>query len=152
MRTLKASALVVMGLMTLALIAGCSKSSNQQMKDAKADVSTARQSMKDAAVDVQAAAREEWLKFKNECETRIAANDKIVAEYKAKMADASDKRREQYDKRIDALEAKNKELRTKLYEYQDGGKTEWEKFHSEFSRDMDELGTAFKDFTVDNTK
>ena len=37
-------------------------------------------------------------------------------------------------------------------EYNQEGKENWEKFKTEFSHDMDELGKAFKDLTVKNTK
>lgn len=152
MRTMKVYALVVIGLISLILFLGCSRSSSQKVEDAKANLSAARQDVKDAVADSQAAAREEWLTFKSGAEAKIAANDKIVAEYKAKMAAANDRRQERSDKKIDMLEAKNRELRAKLYEYQEGGKSTWEQFQSEFSHDMDELGTALKDFSVDNTK
>ena len=37
-------------------------------------------------------------------------------------------------------------------EYKAEGKEQWEEFKAEFSRDMDELGKAFKDLTVKNEK
>jgi hypothetical protein len=143
---------VVIGFVSLVLLMSCSRSSNQKVADAKANVIAAKQDLKDAVADAQAAAKEEWLNFKNEAEAKIEANDKIVAEYKTKMTTTNGKLRAQYDKKIDALEKKNKVLKVKLDEYQDSGKNAWEQFKSEFTHDMDELGTALKDFTVDNKK
>jgi hypothetical protein len=38
----------------------------------------------------------------------------------------------------------------KLADYQDDGQSEWISFKNEFNHDMDELGKAFKDLTVQN--
>jgi len=152
MSMMKPSTVVVMGFVSLALLMGCSRSSDQKVEDAKAHAVAAKQDVKDAVADAQAAAREEWLNFKSAAEAKIEANNKIIAEYKAKMTTANGKLQAQYDKKIDALEEKNKELKAKLDAYQDSGKDAWEQFKSEFSHDMDALGTALKDFTVDNKK
>ena len=37
-------------------------------------------------------------------------------------------------------------------DYKVEGKDKWEKFKTEFSHDMDELGKGFKDLTVKNIK
>jgi hypothetical protein len=125
--------------------------------DAKANVVDAQKQANDAVALAhdeaqQAAARAEWLLFKNEAEARIITNDGIIAEYKARMTGANGQVRAMYDKKIDALELKSKELKAKLNNYHENGKNGWEQFKSEFSRDMNELGSALKDFTVDNKK
>jgi len=38
-----------------------------------------------------------------------------------------------------------------MRDYKGEGKEKWEAFKTEFNRDMDELGKAFKDLTVNNT-
>jgi hypothetical protein len=43
-------------------------------------------------------------------------------------------------------------LKMKLEDYQLNGKEGWEKFKAEFNHDMDELGSALKNLTEDNTK
>jgi hypothetical protein len=152
MSTLKLSTVAVMGLVSLALFMGCSRSSDQKVADAKEHAAAAKQDVKDAVADAQAAAREEWLKFKSEVEAKLAANEKAIADYKAKMTTANGKLQAQYDEEIDALEERNRELKAKLAAYQDSGKDKWEQFKREFSHDLDELGMALKDFTVDNKK
>jgi len=37
-------------------------------------------------------------------------------------------------------------------DYKQDGKENWEKFKAEFNHDMDELGKAFKDLTINNIK
>jgi len=50
------------------------------------------------------------------------------------------------------LENRNSELKIKLADYKEDETKQWQTFKSEFKRDMDELGKAFADFTVSNTK
>lgn len=43
-------------------------------------------------------------------------------------------------------------MKKKMDDYNMDGKENWEKFKTEFNHDMDELGQAFKDLTVNNVK
>ena len=54
-------------------------------------------------------------------------------------------------KRIEQLEQKNADLRSKLYGYEKEH-SDWEAFKREFNHDMDGVGEAFKDLGKDNTK
>ena len=56
-----------------------------------------------------------------------------------------------YEQRIDTLEKKNRDLKARVDAY-DKSQSDWESFKREFNHDMDELGQAFKDLTVDNKK
>ncbi|MBA3707137.1 MAG: hypothetical protein H0W84_14905 [Bacteroidetes bacterium] len=61
--------------------------------------------------------------------------------------------RTKYDKRINELEQKNKDLKKRMADYNEqDGKSNWQLFKTEFTHDMDELGNALKDLTVRNTK
>ena len=50
------------------------------------------------------------------------------------------------------METKNEELRVKIETYKADGNENWEKFKTEFNRDMSELGEAIKNLTVKNVK
>ena len=56
-----------------------------------------------------------------------------------------------YAKRIETLEQKNRDLRTRMDAYEKS-ESDWEVFKREFNHYMDELGQALTDFTVDNKK
>ena len=58
----------------------------------------------------------------------------------------------QYEKNIEALEQKNKNLKEKMKTYKKGVNSDWQSFQREFNHDMDELGNALKDLTVNNKK
>ncbi|MBK6911339.1 MAG: hypothetical protein IPH10_10505 [bacterium] len=138
---------------SIATIVGCSQTSEQKLADAKAEVVDLKKDVKVAVAEQTEAAKQvEWLSFKSNAEVKIMANDKAIADYKARMSGANGKRRAEYDKKIDALELKNKELKARLVNYPETGKSSWEQFKNEFSHDMDELGSALKDFAVNNEK
>ncbi len=48
------------------------------------------------------------------------------------------------------LENKNSDLKKKLSDFKDDDKDKWISFKEEFNHDMDELGLAFKNLTVEN--
>ncbi|RPI72643.1 MAG: peptidase M23 [Ignavibacteriales bacterium] len=136
-----------------AMFTGCKslaekkESAQDKVQDAKEDL---RDVQKDANIEAQKiATAEEWQLFKSESEEKISDNEKRIAELKVKMKKPGKVLDAQYEKRIDALEQKNRELRTKLENYEKS-QSDWETFKREFNHDMDEIGQAFKDLTVDN--
>jgi outer membrane PBP1 activator LpoA protein len=103
-----------------------------------------------------AKANEEYMieveKYKQESADKLAANEKSIAEFKARIATEKKSAKKEYAMKIAALEQKNSDLKKKMDEYKENGKENWEMFKTEFNRDMDEIGNAFKDLTVKNVK
>lgn len=90
--------------------------------------------------------------YKSETAVKIATNDKAIADFNARIEKEKKEARGDYKKRIEKLEQKNSDLKKKLADYKEEGKEKWQIFKTEFSHDMDELGDAFRDFTVKNVK
>lgn len=84
--------------------------------------------------------------YRKETADKIAANDKSIAEFKARIADEKIDAQIAYQKKIIALEQKNSDLKKRIDGYKAESKEQWELFKAEFSKDMDELGTAFVNF------
>ena len=140
-------ALAAFALMAGAMSTSCN-SSSQKVDDAQNSVKEARQ-------DLDAANKEylaEIENFRVEMAARIDANDKRIAELKANLVHEKKEARADYKKRIDALEQKNRDLKKEMDEYKATGRENWEIFKTEFNHDMDQLGQAFKDIGVRNTK
>ncbi|AEE53500.1 hypothetical protein [Haliscomenobacter hydrossis] len=112
----------------------------QDLKDAKQEEITAEQRAADA---------EEWTLFQTDTEVKIKANETRIAELRAKKRTSGTKMDVTYSQRIDTLEQRNVAMRTWLNDYDKSG-TDWAIFKREFNRDMDELGQALKNLTVDN--
>jgi len=95
------------------------------------------------------ASADEWKTFKLESELKINNNEISIKELTVKMNKPGTILDPLYAKKIANLEQKNKDLKIKLETYETN-QSDWEKFKREFNHDMDELGKAFKDLTVDN--
>ena len=116
------------------------KSAQQKELDAQQNLSQARQDLS----ATQASNANEWQTFRSESLIKIKENDKRIAELKIKMNQPGNTFDGMYRTRIEKLEAKNKELKSKLKNY-DGKQTDWKTFKSDFNRDMDEIGKNIKD-------
>ncbi|MBU1921407.1 hypothetical protein KKG66_11220 [bacterium] len=146
LRPLKA---VVLVSSLLALVSGCSETTTKDVTDAKANAARLQQAADEALVDAKIASHQlEWRKFRTDAEITISANDSTINYYRNKIAGTGSDRRTMYTKKIDSLELKNKRLKLVLESYPDSTINTWEQFKRDFSRDMNDLSAALKDFTV----
>lgn len=95
------------------------------------------------------ASADEWKTFKLESELKINNNETRIKELTVKMNKPGTTLDSLYAKKIANLEQKNKDLKSKLETYETN-QSDWEQFKREFNHDMDALGKAFKDLTVNN--
>jgi len=94
----------------------------------------------------------EYQKFKKESDAKIEANEKSIAEFKARIATEKMENKAKYEESLLKLEQKNSDMKKKLSDYKEDGQEKWSSFKNEFNHDMDELGKAFNGLTVKNTK
>lgn len=144
---------IIFALAAAAFIGGVSFSGCQteaQREEAAQDRLDASQVVEDAKA-VKVANTKEWQEFKSEFEAKIQDNEIRIFELKEKMKKSGKAMDEVFAQRIETLEQKNKDLRIRIANF-DQSQTDWESFKREFNHDMDELGKALKDLTVDNKK
>jgi len=132
---------------------GC-KSAAQKEADAQSEVQDAQEDLNEAQNDAnveeqKVATAEEWSAFKSEADLKIKSNEVRIAELTVKMNKPGELLDPLYKKRIQTLEQQNNDLRARMDAY-DKNKSDWETFKREFNHDLDELGQALKDVTVDN--
>lgn len=131
-------------ILMMSIIAGIAltscKSAQQKEATANQNVTDAKQNLR----DVQASNAEDWKVFKAESQAKIVENDKKIADLKVKMNKPGNTFDGMYRSRMEKLEAKNTELKSKLNSY-DGNETEWKTFKRDFNREMDEMGKNIKD-------
>lgn len=137
------------------LSTGC-QSSSEKVDDAKANVAEAKEELKEVVKDAnaemaRAANAEEWRVFKNETELAIKDTENRIAEIRTKMKSSGKNMDAVYSKKIDNLEESIKDLKSRVYVYETN-QSDWASFKREFNHDMDELGQALKDLTVNNKK
>ena len=130
------------------------QSSDQKVDSAKAKVQDAQKDLKDVQKDADAqnaAEAEEWKIFKSETEAKIRENEARIVELSDKKNTLGKKLALNYADKMEALKQKNKDMQSRIDTY-DKRQSDWATFKREFNHDMDELGQAFKDLTVDNKK
>jgi hypothetical protein len=130
-------------------------SNSSKVQDAKEKVQDEKKDVMDAQHDLAKAEQDSIAKFeefRNAQIEKINENDKKIAELKESSKMEKKDAREKTEKKIAELEKRNNELRAKITNYKYDGKSSWESFKIEFNHDMEELGHAFKDLTVKNTK
>jgi hypothetical protein len=145
--------LAITTFLTGTILVGCQDSSKKE-EVAKDNVEEARDNLDDAKEelsDIRAAATEkEWNAFKESTDSTIKQNEIRISEMKTKMKKTGKSIDEMYAKQIEELELKNRNIKLKVQEYKNDTNSDWESFKEEYKRDMDELGTAMKNITVDN--
>ncbi len=120
----------------------------EKVDDAKENVTQAKENLSQAQHDYQT----EVANFKNETNQKIIDNDKMIADIKIKIANVKMDTRATCEKQIVSLEQKNVDIKKRLDEYKEDDLEKWQSFKTEFNHDIDELGMALHDFTVDNKK
>jgi exonuclease VII large subunit len=137
--------------LTLLSIGSCStpaekaEKADTKVEEAKTDLMDAK---KDAsAADKAAMEAAAWKSFKEETERKITRNELRIDELKSSIKKSGTKAAALYNKSVDSLEARNKNLKMKLDNYS-VGKTNWETFKEEMNSDMNGLGEALKNFTI----
>jgi len=132
------------------------KSTTKEEIESQEKVDVAEQNLKDAKDSLvmakKAATAEEWQSFKDQKDSVISYNEARIAELKLKMQKTGKSVDAKYQKNIDILEQKNKDLKIKADTYKNDANSDWQSFKREFNHDMDEIGQAFKNVTVDNKK
>lgn len=126
-----------------ATFTGCTTPA-QKVENAEENVDQASKDLAEAKQKYHA----ELESFRKQTDTQINSNEQMIAELKTRVAKEKMEARAVYDKRISELEQKNIEMKKKMKHHRDDSMDSWETFKAEFSRDMDELGKALKDFFV----
>jgi len=150
--TLAFTALMVGG-----LLVGCQSSAKKE-ETAKDNLQKAQEDLDEVQYDAAMAAQKkaaiakEWQTLKNNTQATINENEIRIAELKVKMKKTGKDIDSLYIKKIDQLEQKNKDIKARIETYKNDKNSDWESFKREYNHDMDELGKALKDITIDNKK
>jgi hypothetical protein len=140
--------------LSLTVFPGCQsrttkvKNAEDKVQDDKTDLADSKAELYKIRLDTIS----NYEQFKIEAEKIIVAQEKKIAEFKAKMATEKKEINADYNKKLLAMEKKNNELKRNLADYKEEGKDKWISFKKEFNHDLNELGKAFKDLTVENVK
>jgi chromosome segregation ATPase len=132
------------------------KSNSDKEEDAIENIQNAEENLEDVKEDINndaitKANDAEWQTYKAEANKTIAANEARIVALKKAMKKPGTTFDATYEKNIDALKDRNEALKNKI-SYYENNQTDWASFKREFNSDMNELGEALKDLTVNNKK
>jgi hypothetical protein len=132
-------------------LSGC-ESNNQKTLEAKENVSKATDELAKAQLNAEMDSMRmvnvaEWELFKNETDGKIQANEIRIAYLRKSLKQSKQTATKEMNVKISELEEKNKELKSRLVTY-DQVQGDWIEFKREFSKDMDQLGSALTNFNV----
>lgn len=143
---------IVAVFIALTALAGCQmRPSTLEEQEAQAKVDSAKQDLKAAHETANA---EDWEAFKAQSEAKIRMNELSIADLKDRMTMSKRTDDALYIEKINKLEKQNEALKAKIktHDVTTDRKENWEAFKKEFNHDVDELGQALKDLTVNNEK
>jgi len=122
------------------MIIGC-QSSAEKVQKAKDKVQEAKSDLEKARFD----SITEYQQFRKEAEEKIAAQEKIISDFRIRIANEKLENKAIYEKKLAELEQKNTDMKKTLENYIEQGQNNWQLFKTEFNRDMNKLGEAFND-------
>jgi hypothetical protein len=139
--------------LTLAIIvimAGTMATSCQSIQEKPKNEQDKIEEVMDNLKKAQKEALAEYKKFKQESQVKINENEKYIAEYKAKIATEKSEIKIKLEKRLMEIEQQNNILKNKLKDFNEEEIDKWKSFKTEFNNDIDYLGEAIKNFTINN--
>ena len=144
----------------LALIAGSlfvsCKNNEEKKADAVDGVVEASKDLNDVNAEIKNEALtkandQEWQTYKMEANKTIAENETRILELQKAINKPGNTFDATYKKSINDLNDRNTSLKNRIADYENN-QTDWESFKREFNSDMDGIGKALKNITVNNKK
>lgn len=124
-------------------------SSSEDLKDAENKVDDAEDDLELANEELA----DEIAIYKKEASEKLNAHNQSLIDFNKRIATEKNDAKADYNKKIADLDKKNSDLKKRMEDYDAEGKTNWEKFKTEFNRDMDLVGTGINDlFSKDEDK
>lgn len=138
---MKTNTIIVAAITSIAVVTF----SSCQTKEQKLE--NAQENVVEANEDLREAQRE----FREDSENKLRENDMSFETYRANIKNENEAQRVMYERKIDSLEQRNKDLRVKLNQDYDNNDN-WESFKREFNHDMEEIKNSLKDMGKNNVK
>jgi hypothetical protein len=116
-------------------------------------VDSSRENVSEAQRDLADAKRElktDLENFRISTEVQLSKNRNHITVLRGNAANERVELRDSYNAKITELENRNLAMETRLNNFQTDKNDDWQNFKAEFNRDMEGLGTAFKDLGKDN--
>lgn len=149
------NSIFMLALIAGTLFTGC-KNNEEKKEDAVEDVIEASDDLNKVNNDINKDAMTkandaEWQTYKMAANKTIMENETRIAELQTAMKKPGKNFDDSYKSSIEDLEEKNTSLKNRINDYENN-QTDWDTFKREFDSDMEGLGKAFKNISVNNKK
>ncbi len=125
---------------------GCDIPNSQKVDSSKENVAEAQRELADAKRELKT----DLENFRRDTELQLSKNRNQITVMRGNAANERVELRESYNAKITDLENRNLAMETRLKGFNSDKNADWQNFKAEFNRDMEGLGTAFKDLGRDN--
>ena len=129
------------------ILTGCETSAEKVAK-AEINLSQANKDLDDAQEEYVA----DIESYRKETDEKIAANEKSMAEFETRVATEKKEDKDEYNKKIIALQQKNIDMKKRMDDYKADGKEKWEFFKADFTKGMDDMGESLRDLRAEHSK
>jgi F0F1-type ATP synthase membrane subunit b/b' len=144
----KSVTILGMSVILIGLAWASCKTPAEKVENAQNNVNEAQADLNQANSDYQA----DMEKFRKATADSIEANNKSIIAFKARIEKEKKETREEYRKKIAALETENTDMKKRMDDFKADSKEKWEAFKLSFSKDMHELGDKFRKLTGSENK
>jgi len=134
------------------ILTGCQSSTNK-VANAEDKVQDAKEEVVKAKCDLNKTIKDsvtEYQNFRKESEVKITANEKLIADFKASIANDKKATKARYEKTLAGLEKRNNEMKKTLDDYKENGREDWDAFKIKFNYHLYNVEKDVKDFTNKN--
>jgi len=140
--------IVVFSGLAVGLTMGCQSSTEEKAEQVEENLVNAKQDLTIARID----SITEYLKFKEDSESKLQENDNKIADLKEKIKADKASIQTKYEKDVAELDEKNEKWKAKVRDYKEGPKEKWEIFKQDFNREMDDIDKSISAMAHKNTK
>ncbi len=125
-------------------IASCTSTPTEKLVIAQETAKQANNDLEKAKVEYL----NEIDSYRKDANDKIAANEKSIAEFKARVANEKNDVRAEYKLKIAELDLKNSDMKKQINDYKADSKDKWENFKIQFTKSLNDLGVSFKNLAA----
>lgn len=139
-RISKGNTLIYFSFCLFFIVTSCESTPTEKLVSAQETAKQANTELEKAKVDYL----NEIDNYRKDANAKIAANDKSIAEFKARVANEKQDAKAEYKMKIAELDLKNSDMKKQINDYKADTKDKWELFKINFNKSMNDLGDSFK--------
>ncbi len=142
--TLKLTLMLAMTIPVLTTVAQQYKGTEKMPNN----ISVTKKELKLAKID----STQDYQFFRQRIEIKIGDNQKRIDELRKERIKENKKTNDEYAKKVNELEVKNNSLKKKMSDANKTETSQWTTFKMDFNREMEELGSAFRNLITEQKK